>query len=341
MSTAGVPDLTIGLIGAGTIAHAHVPAWKALGARVLIYSLKGGHELASQYDLEVVDSLDELLERASFVDIVTPSVTHKDLAMRAIAAGRHVICEKPLTLAAADSQELLDAAAAAGVRIYPAHVVRFFPAYVTAHDAVREGKIGNVAVARYFRTASSPAIQGWYRDEARSGGVIMDLMVHDLDQARWICGEVARVYAVQSPPTVEGIVPTFVSAHVTLTHTNGAISHLRATWGAPGTSFKTSFSIAGDKGVLRFSSTVGTGLEEDLQEPLHVDLLVPSSEPYESPYLTQLREFTQAFQGGAEPRVNALDGAAAVYLAQAARQSMASGKTVDLKSFDPQNVAAA
>ncbi len=105
----------------------------------------------------------------------------------------------------------------------------------------------------------------------------MDLMIHDLDQARWTCGEVETVYAVQSPPTVDNVVPPFVSAHVTLTHTGGAISHIRATWGALGTPFTTGFSIAGDAGVLRYDSTDNTGLTTSLHGgdrrwPRHPDL---------------------------------------------------------------------
>lgn len=259
MSEVDLSGLTVGLIGAGNIAHVHVGAWKALGAGVLVYSVDGAAELAERYGLEVAPTLDGLLEQVEFVDIVTPSSTHKELTLAAIKAGRDVICEKPLTLTAADSHELSAAAAAAGVRIYPAHVVRFFPAYAAAFNAVQAGRIGQVAVARFYRVASSPAGAGWYRDVSRSGGVIMDLMVHDLDQARWLCGEVASVYAVQSPPSVDGISPVNVSAHVTLTHVGGAISHLRATWGATGTKFKTGFSIAGASGVLEYASDKDTG----------------------------------------------------------------------------------
>ncbi|WP_328992313.1 Gfo/Idh/MocA family oxidoreductase [Kribbella sp. NBC_01245] len=326
-------DLTVGLIGAGNIAHVHIAAWKALGARVLVHSAAGAPEFAAQYGVEAVASYDELLAEVEFVDIVTPSPTHKQVALQAIGAGRDVICEKPLSLTAEDAAEMSAKAIAAGVRLYPAHVVRYFPAYASAHAAVQEGRIGKVAVARYFRVASTPAVAGWYREVARSGGVIMDLMVHDLDQARWTCGEVDTVYAVQSPPTVDGISPVNVAAHVTLTHTSGAISHLRATWGATGTKFRSGFSIAGERGKLEYSSAVQTGIEEELQEAEAGDLLIPASTLYESPYLTQLREFAQALRGGPPPRVTAEDGAAAVYLAEAARESMATGQAVSMSAF--------
>jgi myo-inositol 2-dehydrogenase/D-chiro-inositol 1-dehydrogenase len=326
--------LTVGLIGAGNISRIHAASWKAVGARVLVYSLEGAEELAEQFGLEVVPSLDGVLAEAEFVDIVTPSATHKEITLAAIKAGKNVICEKPLTLTAADSHEVIDAAAAAGVRLYPAHVVRYFPAYKAAYDAIQAGRIGEVAVARFYRQASSPAGAGWYRDVAHSGGVIMDLMVHDLDQARWLCGEVTTVYAVQNPPTVDGISPVNVAAHVTLTHESGAISHCRATWGATGTTFQTGFQVAGSTGVLKFTSDADTGYREELQNGgAGGDLLIPASTLGESPYLTQLRELAIGLRGGPEPRVLASDGATAVYLAEAARASMESGQPIDMKTF--------
>ncbi len=326
--------LTVGLIGAGNISHVHVSAWKALGARVLVYSLEGAPELAEQYGLDVADTLEDCLGEAEFVDIVTPSATHKEITMAAIKAGKNVICEKPLTLTAADSHEVIDAAEAAGVRLYPAHVVRYFPAYKAAYDAIQAGRIGPVAVARFFRQASSPAGAGWYRDVARSGGVIMDLMVHDLDQARWMCGDVTSVYAVQNPPTVDGISPVNVAAHVTLTHENGSISHCRATWGAQGTTFQSGFQVAGASGVLKFTSNGDSGFTEELQNGDSTgDLLIPASTLGESPYLTQLRELARGLRGVEEPRVLAADGATAVYLAEAARASMETGQVVDMKTF--------
>ena len=326
--------LTVGLIGAGNIAHVHVAAWKALGARVLVHSLEGADELAEQHGLEVAPTLDGLLAEVEFVDIVTPSPTHKEIALAAIKAGKNVICEKPLTLTAADSHEVIDAANAAGVRLYPAHVVRFFPAYKAAYDAIQAGRIGKVAVARFFRQASSPAGAGWYRDVARSGGVIMDLMVHDLDQARWLCGDVTSVYAVQNPPTEDGISPVNVAAHVTLTHDTGAISHCRATWGATGTTFQSGFMVSGESGVLKYTSSGDTGFAEELQDgDTGGDLLIPASALGESPYLTQLRELALGLRGGPDPRVLAPDGATAVYLAEAARASMETGRAVDMKTF--------
>jgi myo-inositol 2-dehydrogenase/D-chiro-inositol 1-dehydrogenase len=142
------------------------------------------------------------------------------------------------------------------------------------------------------------------------------------------------VYAVQNPPTVDGISPVNVAAHVTLTHETGAISHCRATWGATGTTFQTGFQVAGSSGVLKFTSDGDIGYKEELQNGgAGGDLLIPASTLGESPYLTQLRELAVGLRGGPEPRVLASDGATAVYLAEAARASMESGQPIDMKTF--------
>lgn len=325
--------LVVGLIGAGGISHVHAAAWKQLGVRVLVHSVAGAEDLAAQYGFEVAESLEEALARVDVVDIVTPTSTHEAIALAAIAAGKDVVCEKPLTLSAASSRAVRQAAADAGVQLYPAHVVRFTAPYAAAHRAVQAGKLGQVAVARFFREASSPAIGTWFQDVSLSGGVIMDLMLHDLDQARWICGEVETVYAVQNPPTVDGIIAPFVSAHVTLSHVGGAISHVHATWAATGTKFKTGFSVAGGAGTVSYSSETDTGLRLELQDADSDGLTIPSTQLRESPYLAELREFSEAFRGGPPPRVDAEDGAIAVFLAEAAQESLATGRVVSMSEF--------
>lgn len=307
--------LVVGLIGSGGIARMHAPAWKTLGAQVLVHSGSRAEALAAEFALEVVHSLDEVLARASIIDIVTPTFTHESFALAAIAAGRDIVCEKPLTLTATSSLAVIDAAAAAGVQIFPAHVVRYTAPYASAHNAVAEGRLGRVTEARFHREGSSPAIGTWFQEVKLSGGVIMDLMLHDLDQARWICGEVLSVDAVQHPPTVDGLIAPIVSAQVTLTHVGGATSHIDAAWGPTGTTFNTAFSITGDSGVLTYSS---------LEDP------ASSLESQEDPYLEELRDFTAAFRGEGTPRVATADAVIAVELAEAAQRSVDSGQVVVL-----------
>lgn len=328
--------LRVGMIGAGGVSHSHAPHWVTLGAEVSVYALVGGEELAARYGLTTVGSLDQLLLAADVIDICTPTVTHRDLALAAISAGKSVLCEKPLGRTVEDARAIAAAARAADVQVYPAHVVRFFPEYVAMHEAVEQGKIGKPAVLRFNRGGEG-ATSDWFYDEAQSGGIILDQMIHDLDQARWTAGEVAAVYAVQNPPTENGNVPRNVVVHVTLTHLSGAISHIQGIWGPRGMDFRTSFDVSGDAGALRFDSSAGGTVVENLCTPEVGTSYLPPGSAEESPYLTQLREMADAFLGGPRPRVSLDDGIIAVALAEAAQESIAAGSAVE---FDASAVLA-
>lgn len=322
-----MPKLRVGMIGAGGVSHSHAPHWVALGADVSVYALVGGGELARRYGLTEVGALEQLLLTTDVIDICTPTVTHRELALAAIGAGKSVLCEKPLGRTVEDAKVIAAAARAANVQVYPAHVVRFFPEYAAMHVAVEQGKIGQPAVLRFSRGGEG-ATSDWFFDEAQSGGIILDQMIHDLDQARWTAGEVAQVYAVQNPPTVNGRIPRNVVVHVTLTHLSEAISHIQGIWGPRGMEFRTSFDVAGDAGVLRFDSSASGTVAENLCTPEIGTSYLPPESAEESPYLTQLREMALAFQGGPTPRVSLDDGIIAVALAEAAQESIATGSAV-------------
>ena len=317
---------SIGLIGAGGITHAHLPAWIELGAKVTVYSHDGAEELAAAYGIRAVGSLGELLECCDIVDICTPTPTHRSYAEAALRAGKHVVCEKPLALTREDADAVSALASEVGRQAYPAHVVRFFPQYARAKLAVEEGKIGSPAISRFSRVGEYPSWSPWFGDDSQSGGIVMDQMIHDLDIARWIVGEVTDVYAVKSVSATAA--EPCVTAQVTLTHEGGALSYISGVWGAPGTTFVTSFSIAGSHGVLRHDSRHDAAFQLDGGAVEKGGGMRPDTSLGESPYLTQLREFADAFAGGQSPRVSLEDGARAVELAMAANESIATGASV-------------
>jgi myo-inositol 2-dehydrogenase/D-chiro-inositol 1-dehydrogenase len=321
-------NLSIGLIGAGGITQVHIPAWLALGARVTVFSLEGSAAAAAHYDVAVAQSLDELLENCDVVDICTPTPTHRRLAERALRAGKHVICEKPIALNTADADALAELAAAVDRQLHPAHVVRYFAEYARAQEAVAAGQIGEPAILRFSRIGEFPTWSPWFADEAQSGGIVMDQMIHDLDIARWIAGEVNEVYAVKSSGlSADG--SACDTAQVVLTHESGALSYVTGVWGAPGTTFATSFSIAGSRGVLTHDSRTDSSLQFDLGVPPEgANSARPDTSLGESPYLTELRDFAVSIDGGPPPRVSLNDAVHAVELAAAANASIASGQSV-------------
>ncbi|OJU39038.1 MAG: hypothetical protein BGN97_12825 [Microbacterium sp. 69-10] len=324
--------LRVGLVGAGGISHVHVAGWQALGADISVFSKAGADALAEQHGLTVVSTFEELVDLVDVVDIVTPTATHRELALTAIAAGRHVVCEKPLAATSAEAKEIARAARAAGVQVYPAHVVRYFPEYVALKRAITTGVIGEPAVLRFTRAGEAPRAGSWFFDETAGGGIVLDQMIHDLDQARWLAGEVVQVYAVQNPPTREGTVPAVVTAQIVLTHLSGAVSHVQGYWGPTGLTFRTSVDVAGSAGTVGYESPDDGSIRMDMPAATSADDYLPPRTHAESPYTLELREFAAAFAGGPVPRIDLEDGILAIALAEAAVASIASGAAVDFNA---------
>jgi len=326
----------IGLVGAGGIAYAHMPGLLRLGS-VVVYAQDGAPELAAAFasaasaagtSITVVDSLDELLAAVDLVDVVTPTFAHAEVVRAALAAGKDVVSEKPLARTDADAADLTERARTAGRQLYPAHVVRFFPAYVRLKEAVTTGLLGDLAVLRFVRSGAFPTRTPWFADRALSGGIVMDQMIHDIDIARWVAGEVVRVSAVSVRGGTDA--EPVEAAHVLLTHASGAISHVAGIWGPQHLGFSTEYSVTGTLGSLSHSSRAEQDYVADLAAPEALDGFLPQVDPADDPYGTELQEFVAAFAGGTAPRVTAEDGVAAVRIANAALESLETGQPVDL-----------
>lgn len=323
---------TIGLIGAGGIANAHLPAWLDLGFHVLVHSAADDAPalVARHGGGRVVDSLDSLLAEADIVDVCTPTHTHHGLALRALQHRRPTICEKPLTRTIAEAEDLVAAFAVAEVPLFAAHVVRYFAEYAALRDAVAAGEIGEPGVLRFTRQGRSPE-SGWYRDDELSGGVVLDLMIHDIDVVRWIAGDVVSVFART------GLVGRTQSTQAFLSHASGAISHLTATWTMAPIPFRTRFDVAGSAGVLSGDSDARSSFSLLAPEG-DADVLLPRFDALTSPYRAELADFVTEIDGGPTARVRAVDGLEAMRIADAITQSARTGRPV---SFAPTRMESA
>ncbi|MER8037346.1 Gfo/Idh/MocA family protein [Streptomyces hydrogenans] len=326
-------DLHVGLLGAGVMAQTHLEAWLTLGARVSVHSDDGRHtHLAAAHagqGVEASPSLAHLLDHCALIDICTPTASHKEIILAAVAAGRHVVCEKPLTMSPEDAQEAADAAARAGVHLFPAHVVRYFPEYEALHRAVTGGAVGEPAILHFTRMTAYPDWSPWFGDQSQSGGILTDQMIHDFDYARSLVGDPVRVYAqVRESQSDTGA--RIATGTAVLTHASGAISYFHGTWGQPGTAFRTTFRVAGSGGVLHHDSHETTAFRVLAHQRGPEDERIPQVALFENPYAAELRDFATAVTTGRPPRVAAHDGVMAVRIAAAARESARTGRAVEL-----------
>lgn len=309
--------LSVGVVGSGSMAQQHLTAWRQLGVRTGLYSTgRNAAGLADGAGAILHAELASLIDSSDVVDICTPSTSHLAVATAAAAAGKPVICEKPLARSHSHAAELIEVCRQAAVPMLVGHVVRYFPRYAAAKEAVTAGRIGRPTELRLSRAVAMPT-RSWYADESLSGGVLLDLMIHDIDYARWIAGEVisvdARVTAGEHGDA---------TGYATLQHRDGAVSRLTGLWGVAGQPFSTGFQLTGAAGAVRSDDfaadalvplPVGDGYDADLQ-----------------PYIAQLAEFAAVINGTATARVTAQDALAALDIALAAIESSRSGRPVAL-----------
>ncbi len=319
--------LRVGIVGTGGISRAHLPGWQALGAELHCTSPEGAEAFAAEAGARVHPDLDALLAAVDVVDVCTPTPSHPGIVRAALDAGKDVLCEKPLALTGEEARELVAHAENVGRLLFPAHVVRWFPQYAAAKRAVDTGAIGTPAVLRFERTGALPD-RDWYADEERSGGIVMDQMIHDIDQALWLAGDAESVHARQQVAASDRAVRT---AHVVLTHRSGALSHCRGFWGPGGTRFRYTFDLAGDRGRLRYDSAGDAGITfDDVASARQAsgDGFLPDVSTLEDPYAAEIAEFARAVTVGGATRVEAADGARAVEVSRAALDSLRTGRSI-------------
>lgn len=327
--------MKIGIVGSGFMGRTHADAWAKLPVEfvgICSADLQRAETLAKQYNTKAFASLDDLLKQVDVIDICTPTHLHRDMVLKAASFGTQIVCEKPLARTVAQAREMIDACKKADVHLLVAHVLRFSPEYVQAKAVVERGEIGKVAVQRYTRCSALPnwAADNWLMDMEKSGGMLLDLMIHDFDYARWIAGDVESVFAKslrgQHVDTNEDY------ALVMLTHKNGAITNVEGGWAYPKGMFRTAFEIAGDAGLIEHPADSSIPLDVYMKEKniAAEDALIPTSPLAEDPYFTQINHFYSVLTRGIEPRVTAEDGLAAVQIGLAAIESVRTGRQVKL-----------
>jgi predicted dehydrogenase len=330
--------MKVGIAGVGFMGSTHAAGWSATGAEIAGFvaeTIQEAEGLAKQYSVKIYPDLASMLPDVDVVDICTPTHLHHAMVLQAAAAGKDIICEKPLARSSAEAQEMLAACRKAGIKLLVAHVVRFFNEYSLAKLSVARGEIGKPGVIRLSRGSFRPKkpAGNWFLDESKSGGILMDLMIHDYDYARWIAGDVESVFAKKVTIAHPGAPLDYGLA--ILKHRSGTISHIAGAWAYPPPTFRTHLEIAGDGGLIEFDSADTAPILNLIARPAadSPDVGLPSSPVSESPYTTQIKEFYAVLLGEKEARILAEDGLAAVQIAEAAIQSAASGRAVTLSSL--------
>ena len=230
------------VVGCGTAARKiHLPALRDAGAEVTVFASRSRASAESLRDAwasgAVVDRWQDAVTHPDVdaVLIATPNANHCEVALGAIAAGRHVLVDKPMACSTADADAMIDAADEQGVYLVPFQNTRFAAPFVAAQGCVAAGRIGEVAGFRAAFGHGGPqdwaARAEWFFDSAvAGGGCLMDLGVHVVDLVRAVTGE--DIVAVSATCNGRrGDVET--DAQVLARLDNGAIGTIHASWSSP------------------------------------------------------------------------------------------------------------
>ena len=188
--------MKVALIGIGGMGGCHYMNYKSIPEAEVIAVADVRTEMAKEKvagtDTKVYATMEELLanEKPEMIDICTPSYLHADMAIKALEAGCHVLCEKPMTLNTADAQRVLDAAKKSNKLFMVAHVVRFMQPYAYLRGVIKSGEMGKLLRLDMKRISAIPtwSWEDWMRQTDKSGGTPMDLMIHDLDYIQSVLG---------------------------------------------------------------------------------------------------------------------------------------------------------
>jgi myo-inositol 2-dehydrogenase/D-chiro-inositol 1-dehydrogenase len=332
--------LRVGVIGVGRIGRMHAELLERRVERTTVTAVADAHEptaaaVAAELGLRAA-GVDELLAAPDIdaVAICTSTDTHADLIVAAARAGKAIFCEKPVSLDLAELDRALAAVDAAGVPFQIGFNRRFDPAHQAVRDAVAAGEIGEPQLVRISSRDPAPPPLEYVRV---SGGIFLDMTIHDFDMARYVTGsDVVEVYArgaVRIDPGFEaaGDVDTAV---VTLVHANGCLTVIdnsrQAVYGYDQrVEVFGSAGIAASENPLAHTAVVRTadGGRLPTLPYFYLERYVPS-------YLREWDAFAAAVGAGRPPLVTTEDARAPLVIGLAAWRSLREGRAVEVAEVD-------
>jgi myo-inositol 2-dehydrogenase / D-chiro-inositol 1-dehydrogenase len=334
--------LRIGIIGAGRIGKVHAESLAFRipeAAPVVIADINASsrREVAERCGIpRVVKDSEEILNDSGVdaVLICSPTDTHANLIVEAARAGKHIFCEKPIDHSLSKIDLALQEVKRSGVKLQVGFNRRFDANFVRVRSAVTQGEIGTPHLMHIISRDPGPPPISYIKT---SGGIFLDMSIHDFDMARFLVGdEVESIYAtgsVRVDPEI-GKAGDLDTALVVLQFKNGVIATIdnsrRAVYG-----YDQRVEILGSKGAIATENcysnqailSTSTAIQRDL--PLNFFM-----ERYTESFVGELRAFVQAVVLNKPVPVNGMDGRIAVVMALAARKSFDERRPVQLKEVD-------
>ena len=261
------------------------------------------------------------MDSVDVVDVCVPTPSHAELAVAALKAGKHCICEKPLARTAEQGRQIVEAAEAAAGILLPALCIRFWPEWAWLKTAVAEGTYGKAKDASFRRVGELPP--GWFGDGKMSGGAILDLHLHDTDFIKFVFGmpnAVSSFGYVGGTGAIDHVLTNYI-------YDDGPVIHAEGSWGmAAGFGFNMGYCVNFERATAEYVMT--------REGPLVV-YKDGESETIKCEgadgYLAELQYAAECINKGAKPSiVTAADALESMTIVEAEVKSIETGQPVAL-----------
>lgn len=330
--------LGIAVIGVGVMGERHAEnlAHRVPEARLVAVAdanLERAREVAAKLGIgHFSDSAEEAVAQPDVeaVVIASPAKFHPQAIAVAAAAGKAILCEKPLALSLAEADQALAAVAKAGVPLQVGFMRRYDPPYADAMQRIEAGEIGDPLIFKAIGRDPEPPPLSYFQS-GLSGSLFLDSSIHEFDLGRWLMqDEVVKVQAMGAVVACKQLVAVgdIDVGFVNLRFARGAIGNVESFRQARyGYDIRT--EIVGSKGTLQIGFLRGP------QPPV----LTASGSPdiprhflarFEEAYYLEVRDFVQRILAGQPPRVSGLDGRHALAIALAAERSHRESRAVSM-----------
>jgi scyllo-inositol 2-dehydrogenase (NAD+) len=342
MSTrSGRRRLQVGLIGLGRLGRVYARDLSSRIAETRLVAVAdtngaAAQEIATDCDVPAwYDSTDRLLadRNVEAVVIVSPTHTHRDVLLQVAERRMPTFCEKPLALSLAECREMQAAVERHGTFFQMGFMRRFDPGYAAGKRQVDEGKIGRPVVFKSTsRDPFPPSLE--YANPASSGGILVDMGIHDFDLARWFMGEVRSVSAIGGVLAYPELatVGDIDNAIASMVFADGRLGVIDLTRnGFYGYDIIT--EVLGTEGTVRIGYIRETPITMMTKNMVAHDTVPYFMERFERAYTRQLQDFAQNVLNDREPPVKIRDGVEALRVALAAAQAYRTGASVEVSSI--------
>lgn len=267
------------------------------------------------------------------VAVITPTSTHKEVVIEAASCGKAIFCEKPISLSIVEAKQMLDAVGSAGVFFQMGFQRRFDSGYIEARKKIDTGVIGTpVLINSISRDPFAPPLE--YCDPKASGGLIVDMGIHDFDLARMFVGEVGNVYSTGGAlayPEMKSI-GDIDNAIVNLVFENGTLGVVQLSRNAVfGYDIRT--EIWGTQGSLQIGYFRHTPILVMTKGGITHDVVPHFMQRFENAYLAQIQNFVESVQMGSEPSISGADAVAALQISLAATESLHLNRAVSVATY--------